>query len=155
MKTITVYVEYSAGMSHSGWMGTEATITKEVSDEVAVMLQDLIAADKPNDYRRRGATAEAVAEAIEAGHTELQTLHDELCEKFYDMGERSGFSNPITTASTNRSNQLSIKMWKADSTNRKRMMRTTRANSISMPAVAIIFVGSKAMKMTYGLSQIA
>ena len=89
MKTITVYIEYSAGMSHSGWMGTETTITKEVSDEVAAILQDLIDADEPDEYRsERGATAEAVAEAIEAGHTELQTLHDELCEKFYDMGER-------------------------------------------------------------------
>ena len=89
MKTITVYIEYSAGMSHSGWMGTEATITKEVSDEVAATLQELIDADEPDEYRsERGATAEAVAEAIEAGHTELQPLHDELCEKFYDMGER-------------------------------------------------------------------
>ena len=89
MKTITIYVEYSAGMSHSGWMGTEATITKEVSDEVAATLQELIDADEPDEYRsERGATAEAVAEAIEAGHTELQPLHDELCEKFYDMGER-------------------------------------------------------------------
>ena len=89
MKTITVYIEYSAGMSHSGWMGTEETITKEVSDEVAATLQALIDADEPDEYRsERGATAEAVAEAIEAGHTELQPLHDELCEKFYDMGER-------------------------------------------------------------------
>ena len=88
MKTITVYIEYSAGMSHSGWMGTEETITKEVSDEVAATLQDLIDADQPDDYRRRGATVEAVVEAIEEGHTELQPLHDELCEKFYNMGER-------------------------------------------------------------------
>ena len=58
MKNITVYIEYSAGMSHSGWMGTEATITKEVSDEVASTLQDLINADKPDEHRsRRGATA--------------------------------------------------------------------------------------------------
>lgn len=89
MKTITVNIEYSAGMSHSGWMGTEETITKEVSDEVAATLQDLIDAAEPDEYRSHcGATAEAVAEAIEAGHTELQPLHDELCEKFYDMGER-------------------------------------------------------------------
>lgn len=70
-------------------MGTEETITKEVSDEVAATLQDLIDAAEPDEYRSHcGATAEAVAEAIEAGHTELQPLHDELCEKFYDMGER-------------------------------------------------------------------
>ena len=89
MKQITVYIEYSAGMSHSGWMGTEQTITKEVSDEIAATLQDLIDAAEPDEYHsQNGATAEAVAEAIEEGHTELQPLHDELCEKFYDMGER-------------------------------------------------------------------
>lgn len=88
MKTITVNIEYSAGMSHSGWMGTEETITKEVSDEVAATLQNLIDTDEPDEYRsERGATAEAVAEAIEAGHTELQQLHDELREKYYDMDE--------------------------------------------------------------------
>ena len=54
MKRITVYIEYSAGMSQSGWMGTEATITKEVSDEVAVMLQDLIDAAEPDECCRTG-----------------------------------------------------------------------------------------------------
>ena len=88
MKTITVYIEYSAGMSHSGWMGTEETITREVSDEVAATLQALIDADEPDEYRsKRGATAEAVAETIEAGHTELRPLHDELSEKYYKMDE--------------------------------------------------------------------
>ena len=89
MKHITVYIEYSAGLSHSGWMGTEQTIEKDVSDEVAATLQELIDAAEPDEYHSHtGATAEEVAEAIEEGHTELQPLHDELCEKFYDMGER-------------------------------------------------------------------
>lgn len=88
MKTITVNIEYSAGMSHSGWMGTEETITREVSDEVAATLQALIDADEPDEYRsERGATAEAVAESIEAGHTELQPLHEELSEIYYKMDE--------------------------------------------------------------------
>ena len=78
MKEIKVLLAACHGYSHFGSYSSHDTVDLEVSDEALAALRKI----HPSE-----ASCEQVAEAISQGATELQDVHDQACDEYYNMVE--------------------------------------------------------------------
>ena len=86
--TLEVHMEASYGFScWGGAHGTEGDGEISVSKQVLDTLLALMEAKEPMSESEFGLDYNDIDNAIEAGHTELQQLHEELVDRFYYMDE--------------------------------------------------------------------
>jgi hypothetical protein len=86
--TLEVYMETEYGYSCRGSSHSkEGEDNIEVSDEVLDSLFALMEAKRPTNKDEFGLDYYDIDNAIEAGRTELQQLHEELVDRFYYMDE--------------------------------------------------------------------
>lgn len=90
---ITIDIEATYGYSTSEWDGSKATVTIEISNEIATTIRQLFHSAKSDDEGRLYIDKEDVLSAINAGHVELQPLHDSLTEQFYRIDDEHWLFN--------------------------------------------------------------